>query len=821
MFANLSPAHWIWLPSERTLPNSFVLFRREVTLPAAPVRATGWISADSRYRLTVNGVRVQWGPAPCDPRTLELDPVDITDLLRPGPNVLGAEVLFYGRGDGTWVAGKPGLILRLDLVLADGSEVQITTDATWQCRIDRAHPPGQYARWYLRALQETFDARLHPYGWDAPGFTPDPAWLPAMLLDCPPDRPPITGSYRSYLTDELVAPELASLEYRPFPMLHEQYVAAQLVAAGQVHWQRDPDDWFAFRTPNAFQITPDRGVVGETGDGSLTLGAPAAASTAQYLTFALPEQLVGWPVVELDAPAGTVVELICQEAHDPDTTPWLDSHFYAWSRFICREGVNRFEPFDFESLRWIQLHVRNAVGPVRITQVGVRRRSFAWPQTPLVACPEPPLQRLIDAALNTVVNCAQETLVDGMGRERQQYSGDVSHALHAVRYAFGEYRLPARFLRTFAGGLTNDGYFLDCWPAPDRLHRLSQRQIGTTPWGPLLDHGVGFGFDCWNHYWETGDLTAARIAYPRLLRFAAYLEALRDADGLLPVEDLGAPTVWLDHDAYQQQRHKQCAFNLYVAAMLMHALAPLAAALDDHARAEQLHQFGSTVLAATSARFWDAQANLFVANLPWADAEGELRLCDRSLATALRFGLCPHGATAQALQVLVEQPPVMGRSYPANAGWRFEALAAYGRADLIVTELRERWATLPSVVLNNTLQEMWVVQPDSTAQWSHCALAPLNALFMLVAGIRSLAPGFTRCAIRPQLGDLAGLRLTAHTPHGPVYFQSERSATGHHIQLRLPPGCDGELITGPPEQLVRQPVTAGEHRLISVLSAEY
>lgn len=814
MSANLSPARWIWLPSERTLPNSVVLFRRELELPAAPLRATGWVSADSRYRLAVNGGRVQWGPAPCDPRALEVDPIDLTGHLRAGPNVLAAEVLFFGRGDGTWVAGKPGFILLLDLALPDGSSVQVTSDDAWLCRLDRAHPPGQYARWYLRALQEEFDARLHPHGWDAPGYAPDAAWLPAMALDCPPDRPPICGPYSSYLTDELVAPEQVRLEHRPFPMLREEHIAARLVEAGRVRWHRDPRDWFEFRTPGSFSIAREPGVVTVTADGSLLLPAPAGAGEARYLTFVLPEQLVGWPVVELEAPAGTVVELICQEAHDPDSSPWLDSHFYAWSRFVCRAGLNQLEPFDFESLRWLQLHIRDAAGPVRLRSVGVRRRSFPWPHTPRARCPEPALQRLIDAALNTVVNCAQETLVDGMGRERQQYSGDVSHTLHAVRYAFGETRLPARFIHTFAGGLTRDGYFLDCWPAPDRLQRLAQRQIGTTPWGPLLDHGVGFGFDCWHHYWETGDLAAPGEAYPRLLRFAGYLEALREADGLLPVEGLGAPTVWIDHDAYRRQRHKQCAFNLYVAAMLGHALAPLAEALGERERAGLLRRLGAELLAAVTARFWDAGGGLFVANLPWATDEGEVRLCDRSLATAIRFGMCPGGETGRALRALVEQPPELGRSYPANAGWRFEALAALGRADVVVSELRERWATLPSVLLNNTLQEMWEVRPDSTAQWSHCALAPLNALYMLVAGIRPLAPGFARCEIRPQLGDLAGLELTAYTPLGAVMFRSERGASGHQVRLSLPPGCDGELVTGPPARLDRRPLGPGEHSFL-------
>jgi hypothetical protein len=97
---SLHPARWIWLPSQRTLPNTFVLFRKEIDLDSPPASALGWIAADSRYRLTINGRRVQWGPAPCDPRALDADPIDVTSFLNAGKNVIGIEVLFYGRGDG-------------------------------------------------------------------------------------------------------------------------------------------------------------------------------------------------------------------------------------------------------------------------------------------------------------------------------------------------------------------------------------------------------------------------------------------------------------------------------------------------------------------------------------------------------------------------------------------------------------------------------------------------------------------------------------------------------------------------------------------------
>ena len=53
--AEANGPHWIWYPAYRPLPNSFVFFRKELTVDSAIVSAKGRIAADSRYRLYVNG----------------------------------------------------------------------------------------------------------------------------------------------------------------------------------------------------------------------------------------------------------------------------------------------------------------------------------------------------------------------------------------------------------------------------------------------------------------------------------------------------------------------------------------------------------------------------------------------------------------------------------------------------------------------------------------------------------------------------------------------------------------------------------------------
>ena len=821
---NLAPARWIWLPSARCLPNTFVLFRRELKVTKVLRKATGWLTADSRYRLTVNGRRIQWGPAPCDPRWQEADPMDLTAALAAGENVVGVEVCYYGQGDGTWPMGAPGFLFRLDLAYTDGTTEQIVSDANWLCFLDRAHRPGMYKRWFLRALQEEFDARLHPYGWDTPMFRPDGQWVPSMLLRGAPDRPAIFAGGPEYVlypedpTIHAAAGFLAdtdrvALRAREIPLLDEARIIAakQMTECGRVRWKRDPLDWFESRMPDSFEIQREPAAVRPGPDkDSWVVPATPTPQDACFLTFELPEQMVGWPRCTVDAPAGTTIEMIVHESHDPVKGPaWLDSYIYHWSRFVCREGVNDIEPFDFECFKWLQLHIRNAARPVTVRAVGVRRRLYPWPNQPRVECSEPALQKLFDAGINTMRNSCQDSVYDGAGRERQQYSGDCGHQLHAVRYAFGETRQPARFLKTYSQGMTIDGYFLDCWPAFDRLARLMQRQMGTTVWGPLLDHGVGFNFDCWNHYWETGDAEALREPYPRLVKFAGYLDKLRRADGLLPVVDVGVPAVWIDHIAYKQQRHKQCAFNLYAAAALQHALPHIAELFGEQDKAAQFARLGQELQQAAVRTFWDPARRTLVANRPWLEDDQGLRLCDRSLATAILFDQCPNGDTAAALKALAECPPEMGLSYPANANWRLWALAKLGRTDVVLQDFRTRWATMKSVLVNNTLQENWHTELDSGDEFSHCPLAPIFVLYMDIAGIRATRPGFARCEIRPQLAGWPDLRLTAHTVRGPIQFEAEAAQSGHELRLQVPESIEATLLlAGRSPQAIRGSATA-------------
>lgn len=797
---DLSPARWIWYPSGRTLQNTFILFRKEIELKQQPQKALGWILADSRYRLFVNGKRVQWGPAPSDPRWQEADPLDLAAYLQPGKNVIAVEVCFFGTGDGTHPMGKPGLIVNLDI---DGQTV--LTDDSWRCYLPHSWQPGKYKRWFLRALQEDFDARFYPYGWDTTSFVMDDNWVKPALVSNSGAYPAVCNWSSEYVWEIFGSREVSEIRKRSVPMMKEVDVpVSKLSESMWIDWKGSPEDYFDMIVPDAFDVIREPVTTHNTKDSWIVTPNHDHAAA---LTFEFAEQGVGWPCFTIDAPEGTIIELLVHEAHKKGGPAIINSHFNAWTRFVCKEGINRFETFDFESFRWMQLHIRNFNRPIEISSVGMRRRVYPWKVVPQITLSDDTIQHVMNATVNTLYNCAQETMVDGMARERQQYSGDGSHQLQSVFQTFGDSSLPYRFINTFSQGSSIDGYFMDSWPAWDRLARTVERQMQLTSWGPIIDHSIGFCFDSYHYYMYSGDKEGLVEVYPRLLKFFTYLVSLTDTgEYLVPAENLGMCSVYIDHEAFKKTKHKQLALNLYIAAMCRNALAPLCRLFGDEAKAMEVESYGKRIHEGCIAKFWDKQDKIFVNNLPWREQEGETRYCDRSLATALLYDLCPDGDIRRGLEVLVSSPSEMGLSYPCNAVWRLWALIKYRRMDVVLNDLRNRWGKMSSVWENNTLQEFWVARPDEGSQWSHCAVAPLLALHQGVAGIYPLTPGSDMVRIFPQPGDLSSAAFDVQTSKGAIRFQSTGKVGKRVLKITLPKGVDAELWLDGREKIQSVPV---------------
>ena len=91
---------WIWASDPGVLKSAsanLVLFRKSFEIGEAR-QCRLRVSADARYKLYCNGGLIALGPAKGDRSVWYYDEVDLTPYLRPGKNVLCAQVLQYPTG---------------------------------------------------------------------------------------------------------------------------------------------------------------------------------------------------------------------------------------------------------------------------------------------------------------------------------------------------------------------------------------------------------------------------------------------------------------------------------------------------------------------------------------------------------------------------------------------------------------------------------------------------------------------------------------------------------------------------------------------------
>lgn len=777
-------AQWIWFPERRTLPSTFVLFRREYDLAAVPKEGVAaWVTGQSRYELLVNGKLVSRGPAPCDPRYWEVDPVDLGPYLQTGKNVVCGIVCCYGGGDGTWVPPSPmGSGDYGQGFLFEVPALGWKTDNSWQTLRTKAWKTGNFQRWYLRALQEEFDMRQWPDGWFAPGFKAS-GWKAARVARTQPGLPNLTERPRGGGSLEW------KLQARPLPLLREGRVRAEkLVDAGWIDWSISPEEYFECFPDDAFTETRDRAVA-RGASFPYTIAAPGRRSVA--VTFDLGRELVGYPYVHLRASAGTVVEILFVENQEPGKL-LLRTHprFGQWVRLTAKEGLNTFEAFEYDAVRLLQFVIRNARRPVVIEDAGVNAKSYAWPHECDLKISDAAVQRACDASLNTHHLTSIETMVDNQVRERQQYSGDLEHPKLASYYAHGEYRQAARMFRTFTQGQSREGWFMDCWPAWDRCQRLYQKHLGLTEWGPILDHALQLGLALEQHHLFTADDALLAEIYPKLRLFDEFLHKNLQSDGMLPVEPWTWNSVWIDHVDFRSEQDKHCAFNLYYAGFLQ-SMGRMGTRLR---RRTDAADRASRLIERVRAQYWSPAQRLFIDNLPRASRDGEQRLHARTLSMALLFGTVPPPDRAMTANRLDAMRGV-GMNYPLNEIWRLWALASAGRGDVIVRELRQRWATAPSVLQNNTYAEFWDPKPSSSGNvWCQSNPVPLIAAYQLLLGLRPVVPGFAEYEVRPQPADLASIEATVHTVRGPIRLRAEGRVRGFGLSWRAPGGAAGSLV---------------------------
>jgi len=124
-------AQWIWTSASRVHDyNTTALFKREFRLEQIDSAQLA-VTADSWYRLKINGEWINDGPCRSYPSHYQYDLIDVTAALRPGINIIEAVVRYFGIGTFHQIPQQAGFLAQLEV--RSGSEMKVIgTDSSWQ-----------------------------------------------------------------------------------------------------------------------------------------------------------------------------------------------------------------------------------------------------------------------------------------------------------------------------------------------------------------------------------------------------------------------------------------------------------------------------------------------------------------------------------------------------------------------------------------------------------------------------------------------------------------------------------------------------------------
>ncbi|MCU6707841.1 glycoside hydrolase family 78 protein [Paenibacillus sp. J5C_2022] len=175
-------ADWIWIDEEARPINAHVCFRHTFewdrkSIASAELR----ISADTCFKLWVNGTEAGEGPIRSTSNHWYYEQYAVAQLLRQGVNTIAVSVWHYGHSNYQYVENRAGLIVQLDITDSEGHNSVYATDEGWKAYKHEGYERNVVKRNVNIGWLEVYDARRWTEKW-TDGNYDDAHWEQAVPL---------------------------------------------------------------------------------------------------------------------------------------------------------------------------------------------------------------------------------------------------------------------------------------------------------------------------------------------------------------------------------------------------------------------------------------------------------------------------------------------------------------------------------------------------------------------------------------------------------------------------------------------------------------
>lgn len=159
---------WIWDDGEAGPRNYYVAARREFEVNEGEESGQWWlrITADTRYRVWLNGEWIGDGPARGFAWNWQYDRYDVSGIVRAGWNVIAVVAHHWGEGTMQYAAsGRAGLLAQIERERDGEQEVVVWTDERWEVRRHEGYVRPMPRMSLQMGFVEAYDARRWEEMW--------------------------------------------------------------------------------------------------------------------------------------------------------------------------------------------------------------------------------------------------------------------------------------------------------------------------------------------------------------------------------------------------------------------------------------------------------------------------------------------------------------------------------------------------------------------------------------------------------------------------------------------------------------------------------
>lgn len=446
-----SKTKWIWLPEwtpeDKEIP-TLVLFLKKVVLTAEPEKAWIKISADTRYKLYINGRLVEAGPSRGDRQIWFYDEKDIRPFLKKGENVVAAEVLRYPldslKGNhGMFRTEYPGLYVEGRILDIEGNCVILEADESWMCR----RHPG------FRIVSESEEFAPLQIFEESRGETKLRGW---MLPDCN------TGAWlkaKAY-ADMSQAVSPGNLQPRTIPFLYRKRSRFSGVTAVR-EAENGREAWEALLK----------------NDQKLTIPPYAR----EIVEIAAGEEMTAYIHLSMEKGTGARIRLLYSEGYVQDgyhknlplkknRNDWINGHLDGFADQYLAAGYGsadlpeEYEPFWFRTFRFIRLEIETRGEPLTIFRLDYTETGYPLEVCTQVSASDKDLKAVWEISERTLRRCMHETYEDCPFYEQLQYAMDSRTEILYTYAVSADDRLARKCMDDFRRSQRHDGLINCSYP---------------------------------------------------------------------------------------------------------------------------------------------------------------------------------------------------------------------------------------------------------------------------------------------------------------------------------------------------------------------